>query len=229
MFAGGADAPLVPVIVAGYRSLGALSSTRREPEQASRPFDRDRDGFVMAEGAGILVLEEREHALRRGARIYAELVGLRLELRRRAPHRPRRDRRGPGRRDPPGARRRRASRPRRSATSTRTPPRRCAGDTAEARAIVLAGLGHAPVSSTKAMHGHTMGAAGGVEAIAALMPLARGMLPPSVNLDAPDDGSELDFVADGARAIETTRRSRTASASAGTTRRSCCAGTKLSI
>ncbi len=75
MFAGGADAPLAPVIVAGYRSLGALASITREPEQASRPFDRDRDGFVMAEGAGILVLEEREHAIRRGARIYAELGG----------------------------------------------------------------------------------------------------------------------------------------------------------
>ena len=67
MFAGGADAPLAPVIVAGYRSLGALASVSREPEQASRPFDRDRDGFVMAEGAGILVLEEREHAIRRAA------------------------------------------------------------------------------------------------------------------------------------------------------------------
>jgi 3-oxoacyl-[acyl-carrier-protein] synthase II len=78
-----------------------------------------------------------------------------------------------------------------------------AGDTAEARAIVLAGLGHALVSSTKAMHGHTMGAAGGVEAIAALMPIVRGMTPPSVNLDAPDDGSELDFVVDGARPIQT--------------------------
>jgi 3-oxoacyl-[acyl-carrier-protein] synthase II len=202
MFAGGADAPLAPVIVAGYRSLGALSSISREPEQASRPFDRDRDGFVMAEGAGILVLEEREHAIRRGARIYAELGGYGSSCD--AAHLTDPDQTGEG----PAVAIRQAlvdagvapeeiGYVNAHATST------SAGDTAEARAIVLAGLGHALVSSTKAMHGHTMGAAGGVEAIAALMPIVRGMTPPSVNLDAPDDEIELDFVVDGARAIQT--------------------------
>jgi 3-oxoacyl-[acyl-carrier-protein] synthase II len=202
MFAGGADAPLVPVIVAGYRSLGALSSTRREPEQASRPFDRDRDGFVMAEGAGILVLEEREHALRRGARIYAELSGYGSSCD--AAHLTDPDESGEwpavairGALADAGVAPEEIGYVNAHATST------FAGDSAEARAIVRAGLGHAAVSSTKAMHGHTMGAAGGVEAIAALLPLARGMLPPSVNLDAPDDGSELDYVAGGTRAIET--------------------------
>jgi 3-oxoacyl-[acyl-carrier-protein] synthase II len=202
MFAGGADAPLAPVIVAGYRQLGALSSTSRDPEQASRPFDRDRDGFVMAEGAGILVLEELEHALRRGARIYAELGGYGSSCD--AAHLTDPDETGAG----PAVAIRQALADagvspeqigyvNAHATST------SAGDSAEARAISLAGLGHAAVSSTKAMHGHTMGAAGGVEAIAALLPLARGKVPPSINLDAPDDGSELDFIGTSARAIET--------------------------
>jgi 3-oxoacyl-[acyl-carrier-protein] synthase II len=202
MFAGGADAPLAPVIVAGYRQLGALSSTSREPEQASRPFDRDRDGFVMAEGAGILVLEELEHALRRGARIYAELGGYGSSCD--AAHLTDPDETGAG----PAVAIRQALADagvspeqigyvNAHATST------SAGDSAEARAIALAGLGHAAVSSTKAMHGHTMGAAGGVEAIAALLPLARGKVPPSINLDAPDDDSELDFIGTSARTIET--------------------------
>ncbi|MEO9175191.1 MAG: beta-ketoacyl-[acyl-carrier-protein] synthase family protein, partial [Gaiellales bacterium] len=202
MFAGGADAPLVPVIVAGYRSLGALASTTREAEHTSRPFDRDRDGFVMAEGAGILVLEEREHAIRRGARIYAELGGYGSSCD--AAHLTDPDETGAG----PAVAIRQAlidagvapeeiGYVNAHATST------SAGDTAEARAIVLAGLGHAAVSSTKAMHGHTMGAAGGVEAIAALLPIARGMVPPSINLDAPDDDSVLDFIGGRARPIQT--------------------------
>jgi 3-oxoacyl-[acyl-carrier-protein] synthase II len=202
MFAGGADAPLAPVIVAGYRSLGALASTKREAEAASRPFDRGRDGFVMAEGAGVLVLEEREHALRRGARIYAELGGYGSSCD--AAHLTDPDETGAG----PAVAIRQAlvdagvapaeiGYVNAHATSTN------AGDTAEARAIVLAGLGHAAVSSTKAMHGHTMGAAGGVEAIAALMPIVRGILPPSINLDEPDEGSELDFIGGRAREIET--------------------------
>ena len=202
MFAGGADAPLAPVIVAGYRSLGALSSVKRAPEEASRPFDRDRDGFVMAEGAGILVLEEREHALRRGARIYAELGGYGSSCD--AAHLTDPDETGEG----PAVAIRQAlvdagvapeeiGYVNAHATST------SAGDTAEARAIVRAGLGHAMVSSTKAMHGHTMGAAGGVEAIAALMPIVRGTVPPSVNLDAPDDDAELDFIGTASKPIQT--------------------------
>jgi 3-oxoacyl-[acyl-carrier-protein] synthase II len=201
MFAGGSDAPLAPVIVAGYRSLGALASTKREAALASRPFDRGRDGFVMAEGAGLLVLEEREHALRRGARIYAELGGYGSSCD--AAHLTDPDETGEG----PAVAIRQALTDagvapeaigyvNAHATST------SAGDAAEARAIALAGLGHAAVSSTKAMHGHTMGAAGGVEAIAALMPIVRGLVPPGINIDETDPDSVLDFI--GARPREIT-------------------------
>jgi 3-oxoacyl-[acyl-carrier-protein] synthase II len=156
----------------------------------------------MAEGAGILVLEEREHALRRGARIYAELGGYGSSCD--AAHLTDPDETGEG----PAVAIRQAlvdagvspeeiGYVNAHATST------SAGDTAEARAIVRAGLGHAMVSSTKAMHGHTMGAAGGVEAIAALMPIVRGTVPPSINLDAPDDGSELDFIGTASKPIQT--------------------------
>jgi 3-oxoacyl-[acyl-carrier-protein] synthase II len=199
MLAGGADAPLVPFVVSGYARLGALSLSSRPAPEVSRPFDRARDGFVMGEGAGLLVLEEREHALARGARIYAEVAGY-----------------GSGcdaghitDPDPTGTGPARAMRialedagrdPSEvgyvNAHATSTP----AGDAAEARAIAAAGLGHALVSSTKAMHGHTLGGAGGVEAAAAILPLVRGVLPPAVNLDDPEPDPPLRFVPPGARA-----------------------------
>jgi 3-oxoacyl-[acyl-carrier-protein] synthase II len=202
MVAGGADAPLSPVIVSGYRSLGALASTKREAAAASRPFDAGRDGFVMAEGAGLLVLEEREHALRRGARIYAELAGYGSSCD--AAHLTDPDETGEG----PAVAIRQALTDagigpeaigyvNAHATSTH------AGDAAEARAIAAAGLTRAAVSSTKAMHGHTMGAAGGVEAIAALMPLVRGLVPPGINLESADPDGIVDLVGAEPRRIDT--------------------------
>jgi 3-oxoacyl-[acyl-carrier-protein] synthase II len=193
MLAGGAEAPLSPFIVAAYMQLGALSTSERPPEETSRPFDRARDGFVIGEGAGVLFLEERDRARKRGARILGELVGYASNCD--AGHLTQPDPTGEG----PAAAIRLAMADALvdpadvgyvNAHATSTP----LGDRAEARAIIAAGLGHAAVSSTKSLHGHTLGAAGGVEAIAALMPLVRDRLPPSVNLDDPDPGPALNHV-----------------------------------
>ncbi len=193
MLAGGAEAPISPFVVAAYRQLGALSTSERPAEEASRPFDRGRDGFVIGEGAGVLYLEERERAVRRGARILAEVVGYASNCD--AGHLTQPDQLGEG----PAAAIRLALAdagvaPERiayvNAHATSTP----LGDGAEARAISAAGLGSAAVSSTKALHGHTLGAAGGVEAVASLMALVRDRLPPAWNLDDPEPDPELDYV-----------------------------------
>jgi 3-oxoacyl-[acyl-carrier-protein] synthase II len=193
MLAGGAEAPISPLVVAGYRRMGALSSTDRTPTEASRPFDRARDGFVIAEGAGVLVLEEREHALARGATILAEVGGYGSSS-------------DAGHLTDPDATGESPARAMRlaiaeagiepetighvNAHATSTP----AGDIAEARAIVAAGLGHAAVSATKSLHGHTLGAAGGIEAIATLLPLVRDLVPGTANLDDPEPDPPLDYV-----------------------------------
>ncbi len=193
MLAGGADAPLAAIVIAGYRTLGALSSNDREPVETSRPFDRGRDGFVIAEGAGILVLEELEHARARGARIYAELAGFGQSCDAGHLTDPDQTGRGPAlaieaalvdaRLDPGDI-------GYVNAHATSTP----AGDAAEARALAAAGLRGAPVSSTKSMHGHALGGAGGIEAVASLMPLVRGQLPPTINLEDVDEDAGLDHV-----------------------------------
>jgi len=181
MLAGGAEAAIVPTVMAGYLKLGAVASLARGAEGASRPFDNARDGFVMAEGAGVLVLEELEHAQARGARIYAEVVGYGQACD--AGHLTSPDETGTG--------------PSRAilaaladaglepatigyvnAHATSTP----VGDAAEALAFGLAGLAATPVSSTKGQHGHTLGAAGAIEAIATLACFVRNELPPNANL-----------------------------------------------
>ena len=173
--------------------MGALTKSDRPAHEASRPFDVARDGFVIGEGAGVLLLEEREHALARGARIYAELAGYGSTCD--ANHLTDPDPLGEG--------------PSRAmllaladagigpedigyvnAHATSTP----SGDLAESRALALAGLAGAAVSSTKGAHGHALGGAGGLEAVALLMAFSRDVLPPTVNLDDPDPGSPLDHV-----------------------------------
>jgi 3-oxoacyl-[acyl-carrier-protein] synthase II len=198
MLAGGADAPLSPVVAAGYRMLGALAGTSRGAEAASRPFDASRDGFVMAEGSGVLVLEELEHALARGARIYAELAGYGSSCD--ASHLTDPDQTGGGPAQAmqialadAGVQAGDVGYVNAHATSTPS------GDSAEANAIALAGLRGAPVSATKSMHGHTLGGAGGVEAVAALSAIVRGVIPPTINLVEPNDGAGLDHVANVAR------------------------------
>jgi 3-oxoacyl-[acyl-carrier-protein] synthase II len=193
MLAGGADAPLSPLVVAGYIKVGALTASTRPPEAESRPFDVARDGFVIGEGAGVLLLEEREHALARGARIYAELAGYASSCDAGHPTDPDASGGGPARAMrlaladagvEPGA----VGYVNAHATST------TAGDVAEARALRLAGLGDAAVSSTKSAHGHALGGAGGVEAVATLMAFARNTLPATLNLDEPDPEAPFDHV-----------------------------------
>jgi len=201
MIAGGAEYAVTPTSVAGFCAMKALSTRNDEPEKASRPWDRDRDGFVMGDGAGILVLEEHEAAKARGARIYCELVGFGMSGD--AFHMTAPSESGDG-----------AARCMRNAIKdaaidpsaigyinahgTSTP----AGDLAETMAIKAA-LGDAAykvmVSSTKSMTGHLLGAAGGVEAVFSAMALHTGVIPPTINLDHPSEGCDLDYVPHTAR------------------------------
>ncbi|UCD36535.1 MAG: beta-ketoacyl-ACP synthase II [Nitrospiraceae bacterium] len=189
--AGGTEAPLCRLAVAGYGSSGALSGRNEDPERASRPFDRGRDGFVIAEGACVLVLEEQDRALSRGARIYAELSGYGATSD--AAHQTRPDSRGE------------AAAIRKAlddagigtdeidyinAHGTSTP----LGDTAEAQALQQVfgrRAGEIPVSSCKSMMGHMLGAAGAAEAAATALSLCHGIIPPTINLEDPDPGCPL--------------------------------------
>ena len=193
MIAGGADAPLSPLVIAGYQRVGALSPSTRPPLESSRPFDRGRDGFVMGEGAGILLLEEREHALARGARIYAELAGYGSSCDAGHPTDPDATGEGPARAMAIAIADAGLTAPdigyvNAHATST------TAGDVAESRALQRAGLGHAAISSTKSAHGHALGGGGGMEAVATLMAFARDTLPATLNLTDPDPESPFDHV-----------------------------------
>jgi 3-oxoacyl-[acyl-carrier-protein] synthase II len=202
MFCGGTEAPVTRVAVAGFCAMRALSVRNDEPATASRPFDGERDGFVMAEGAAVVVLEELEHARARGARIYAELVGYGVSS----------DASHVSDPDPVGLNPARALRMALTdagvdaedvgyvnAHGTSTP----AGDTAETRVLKLA-LGEdkahrTPVSSTKGATGHTLGASGAVEAVFTVLALQRGVLPPTINQTSADPDCDLDYVANTAR------------------------------
>ena len=193
MVAGGAEAAVTAFVIAGYRKLGALSPGNGDPKLVSRPFDRARDGFVMGEGSGILVLEERGHALARGARILAEVAGYGQSCD--AGHLTDPDETGSG---PARAVRLALAdaglEPAQigyvNAHATSTP----AGDIAELRALAAAGLSHAPISSTKSLHGHALGAAGGLEAVAALMAFGRDVLPAGANVDDPEPDPAADII-----------------------------------
>jgi 3-oxoacyl-[acyl-carrier-protein] synthase II len=202
MFCGGTEAPVTGTAVAAFAAMRALSARNDDPSTASRPFERDRDGFVMAEGAAVVVLEELEHARRRGARIYAELAGYGISS----------DAHHVSDPDPLGVNPARALRMAFSdagidasdvgyvnAHGTSTP----AGDKAEARVLKLAlgedNASRTAVSSTKGATGHTLGAAGAVEAVFTVLALHRGVLPPTINQLVIDPDCELDHVANTAR------------------------------
>lgn len=201
MICGGTESVMHPLAFAGFDQLGALSRRNDAPEKASRPFDRDRDGFVLGEGAGILILESLEHAQARRAYIYAELAGFGMSAD--AEHITAPDEQGEGARKAMQMALERAGVcPEEvdyiNAHGTATP----LGDISETRAIKRLFGAHAytlAVSSTKSQIGHLLGAAGAVEAIATLMALDRGLLPPTINLDNPDPECDLDYVPNKAR------------------------------
>lgn len=203
MLAGGAEAAVTPTSMAGFGNAKALSGHNDDPAGASRPWDRDRDGFVLGEGAGVMVLEELEHARRRGARIYAELVGFGMSGD--AYHMTSPPEGGDGAaRCMRYALRNAGLAPDQvqyiNAHGTSTPP----GDLAETQAIKSAFGAHAraiAVSSTKSMTGHLLGAAGGVEAIYTALAIHHQVAPPTINLHHPDPACDLDYVPNEARAL----------------------------
>ena len=201
MFAGGAEMATAPSSLGGFASARALSRRNNEPTLASRPFDRDRDGFVLSDGAGVLVLEELEHAKRRGAKIYAEVIGYGMSSDAYHMTSPMENGEGAAR-CMNNALRDASLRPEDldyiNAHGTSTP----AGDIAETLAVKTV-LGEAAyrvaVSSTKSMTGHMLGAAGGIEAVFSVMALCEQIMPPTINLDNPGLGCDLDYVPHTAR------------------------------
>ena len=201
MVAGGAEMATSPTSLGGFASAKALSRRNDEPLLASRPFDQDRDGFVLSDGAGVLVLEELEHARRRGATIYAELIGFGMSADAYHMTQPPADGEGAARcmqhalRD---AQINPADIDYINAHGTSTP----AGDVAETQAVKTVLGEHAyrvAVSSTKSMTGHMLGAAGGIEAIFSVLALKEQVAPPTINLDHPDPQCDLDYIPHHAR------------------------------
>jgi 3-oxoacyl-[acyl-carrier-protein] synthase II len=201
MIAGGAEATITILGIGGFNAMRAMSTRNDDPQHASRPFDKDRDGFVPGEGAGVMVLEELEHAKKRGARIYAELVGYAANGDAHhvaAPHPE-----GKGARkcfeltikdakiDPA-----RIGYVNAHGTSTELNDK---GETAALKAVFGAHAKKLAVSSTKSMTGHTLGAAGGIEAGITALAIARGVLPPTINYTTPDPECDLDYVPNTAR------------------------------
>ena len=204
VIAGGAESAITPLGVGGFSAMKALSTHNDEPERASRPFDKERDGFIIAEGSGVLILEERDHALKRGAKIYAEVIGygangdahhmtapapegegaarcMRLSLKDAGI--------APGEVDYINA----------HGTSTEY------NDANETQAIKTVFGEYAfklPVSSTKSMTGHLLGAAGAVEGVFSVLALRHGIIPPTINYENPDPDCDLDYVPNQARRAE---------------------------
>jgi 3-oxoacyl-[acyl-carrier-protein] synthase II len=204
VIAGGVEATITPLAVSGFNAMKALSTRNQEPEKASRPFDKDRDGFVIGEGCGILILEELNQALKRGAKIHAEIIGYGLtgdayHITAPAP-------------DGEGAARCMAMALKNAGitpaeidyinahgTSTYY------NDIYETMAVKTVFKEHAkklPISSTKSMIGHLLGGAGGVESIFTILTISRGIIPPTINYQTPDPECDLDYVPNVARKAE---------------------------
>ena len=201
VIAGGVEATVTPLAVSGFNAMKALSTRNQEPERASRPFDKDRDGFVMGEGAGIIILEELTQALDRGAKIYAEIIGYGLtgdayHITAPAP-------------DGEGAARCMRMALKDSGISPEEVDYINAHGTStyyndiyETLAIKTVFKEHAkklPVSSTKSMTGHLLGGAGGVESIFTILTICNGIMPPTINYETPDPECDLDYVPNQAR------------------------------
>ncbi len=201
MIAGGTEATIAILGVGGFNAMRAMSTRNDAPEKASRPFDKDRDGFVIGEGAGVVVLEELEHAKRRGARIYAEVVGYAANSDAHHVAAPAPDHRGAqacfrtalkdARLDPSAIGYINAH-----GTSTDLNDK---NETIAVKAVFGDHARKLAISSTKSMTGHTLGAAGGIEAGITALALARGVLPPTTNYETPDPDCDLDYVPNHAR------------------------------
>ena len=204
MFAGGSEAAITPLSFAGFCSMKAMSMRNDDPEHASRPFDKERDGFVMGEGAGIVVLESLEHAVRRGAHIYAELAGYGMSCDAYQTTAPLPDGSGAA-----------------SAMSTAIAdaglspedidyinahsPSTPLGDKSEVMAlksVFKERVRSFPISSTKSMTGHLLGAAGAVEFIASTLALQEGIAPSTINYENPDPDCDIDCVPNKSRKVE---------------------------
>ncbi len=201
MIAGGAESTVSPLGVGGFNAARALSTRNDDPQAASRPWDKDRDGFVLGEGSGVLVLEEYEHAKRRGARIYCELAGYGMSADANHITAPCEDGEGAARCMSNALRNARIEKSRVSylnAHGTSTP----LGDLAETIAVKRCFGDHAykvAVNSTKSMTGHLLGAAGGIEAVFTALAMYNQISPPTINLHNPGEGCDLDYVANTAR------------------------------
>jgi 3-oxoacyl-[acyl-carrier-protein] synthase II len=199
MVAGGSEATVSPLGVGGFAAMRALSTRNDDPAAASRPWDKDRDGFVLGEGAGVVVLEEYEHAKKRGARIYAELCGYGMSAD--AGHMTAPNMDGPRRAMVNALRNAHINADQvqyLNAHGTSTP----LGDVNETNAIKAALGDHAKkiaVSSTKSMTGHLLGGAGGIETVFTVLALHHQKIPPTINLHHPDPECDLDYCANVAR------------------------------
>jgi 3-oxoacyl-[acyl-carrier-protein] synthase II len=201
ILAGGSEACIVPVGIAGFAAMRALSLRNDEPQRASRPFDKERNGFVMGEGAGVIILEEYEHAKKRGAKIYCELAGYGLTADAYHMSAPMPDGEGAARCMHMAMKHAKVN-PQDvdyiNAHGTSTP----IGDACETKAVKRAfgdSAHKVAVSSTKSMTGHLLGAAGAVEMAACVMAMRDGVLPPTINLENPDPECDLDYVPNKAR------------------------------
>ncbi|MQM24512.1 beta-ketoacyl-ACP synthase II [Glycomyces albidus] len=199
--AGGAEAVIGGLPMAGFSSMKAMSTRNDDPEHASRPWDRDRDGFVMGEGSGALILERRDHAEARGAKIYAVVAGSGLTSDGYDIVQPDPECRGGGR-AMAAAIKQAGIDPKDighvNAHATSTP----VGDMAEVKGIKRVVGDHVVLTATKSMTGHLLGGAGAVESIAAIMAIVDGVIPPTINLENPDPALDLDVAANEARKVE---------------------------
>jgi 3-oxoacyl-[acyl-carrier-protein] synthase II len=203
MVAGGTEAVISPLTIGGFAAMRALSTRNDEPTRASRPFDKDRDGFVMGEGSGVMILESLEHARQRGARIYAEIVGYGMSADAYHITQPAPDGEGAARSmalalTDAGVRPSEVDYINAHGTSTPT------GDVNETQAIKTVFGEHAykvAVSSTKSMTGHLLGAAGGVESVITVLTILYGQVPPTINYEVPDPDCDLDYVPNTARSL----------------------------
>jgi beta-ketoacyl-acyl-carrier-protein synthase II len=204
MVAGGAEAPIGQIALAGFCAARAMTTRNEEPERASRPFDKERDGFVIAEGAGVLVLEDYEFAKARGAKVYAELIGYGMTGD--AYHITAPDPQGSG-----AYRSMKAAMAQAGVTGEDVGYINAHGTSTELNdkletAAVKQVLGDraykVPMSSTKSMHGHMLGAAGAVEALVCILAIRDGVVPPTVNYENPDPECDLDYVPNESRKVQ---------------------------